>query len=142
MSCTKPLFPSFLHLSTSTGISPFSSPLPFISPFLHPSIPSPSLHLSTPPFVSFFVFISPLLPSPPLPLQSSNPLLQVSGGLEIFFLSFLAVDILLRLIWLRPLNFVRHKRTVLTVSTHSQTVCPSPLFSSLPSPPLPFPSLP
>ena len=48
---------------------------------------------------------------PSLPLS----LLQVHGLLEILLLSLLAIDIVLRLIWLRPRHFIQHKRTAFIV---------------------------
>ena len=151
-----------LCLSTFTGIPPHPSPspLPFTSPLSIPSSLLPSIPPSPSPcpFLSLFVLTLYSSLSPLLPLHPS--LLQVSGVLEVVFLSFLAVDLLLRLIWLQPQNFIRHKRTVLTVRTHSPPLSllfppllssplllsppPLPLLSSplLPSPLLPSPPLP
>jgi two pore calcium channel protein 1 len=43
---------------------------------------------------------------------TEQPLVTVHGVLELVILGLLGVDIILRLIWLSPRHFVRHRRTM------------------------------
>lgn len=93
------------HFLIHCGISPVQLLWEWILSRLIGSLFTHATKWQTPP--------SPFHPShfPSLPLS----LLQVHGLLEILLLSLLAIDIVLRLIWLRPRHFIQHKRTAFIV---------------------------
>ena len=49
--------------------------------------------------------------------------MQVHGVFELFLLSFLAVDILLRFCWFRARQFFHHRRTLFIVCLQGLCVC-------------------